>query len=59
MIESIDFLKDFELSNLYDIACGDGWFTSIVLKSCKKIKQITGIDIASTFIECTKNYRRR
>ncbi len=51
MVEIINFLENKSISNYYDVACGDGWFTSIVLKSCKQIDQITGIDITSSFEE--------
>ncbi|NQT60522.1 MAG: class I SAM-dependent methyltransferase [Bacteroidetes bacterium] len=51
MIEKIDYLENFEFANYYDIACGKGWFTSVILESCKAVANVTGIDITEKFMQ--------
>jgi len=51
MIEKIDYLENYTFSNYFDIACGKGWFTAVVVESCKEVTKVTGIDITSKFKE--------
>lgn len=51
MIEKINYLHNYEIANYYDIACGKGWFTRVVLDSCKAVAKVTGIDITDKFMD--------
>lgn len=51
MIEKIDYLENYTFSNYFDIACGKGWFTAVVVESCKAVEKVTGIDITSKYKE--------